>query len=302
MRDVRVEVVIPAFNAAPYIERALASVYAQQLRPKRVIVVDDGSLDDTEERVKSFAATHPDLPMLCIRQTNAGVSAARNRALQEVDADFVAFLDADDEWEPLKLARQMKLFIEDVHGRLGLVYCNYSHMDPDSRTLDLEGCVSARVRGAVHRKLLKGNFISGSCSAAVLRIEALRQAGGFDETLVCAEDWDLWLRVAQHWDVDFVPDVLVRIRQHSSNAQGDSLRMLGGELRFADKLLAQGGLRYLHLLRLRARMERLCVGIADFAPWKPSAELSARLQGRWFSFLVCLFTKIRAVVHQWKRR
>jgi glycosyltransferase involved in cell wall biosynthesis len=300
--DPTIDVVIPAYNAGRFIERALLSVRSQTLRVQQIIVVDDGSTDDTAAQVQLFASRYPDVSVVCISQDNAGVSAARNRGLHLVDADFVALLDADDEWVPSKLAQQMALFDADPGQRLAMVYCDYDLIGGGSEPLARASAVPARLRGDVHRALLKGNLISGSCSAVVVRRQVLKDVGDFDETLVCAEDWDLWLRISEKYLVDYVPGILVHIRQHRANSQSDSLRMLGGELRFVDKLQAREELSFWHVLRLRAKMQRLMVGLPDYSPWRPSVRLSERLESAWTGIFACGYNKVRDVVHNRIRR
>ena len=106
----RVDVVIPAYNAAAFIEDALASVVAQGDCVASIIVVDDGSSDATVATIEAFGRRHPGLVLACLRQANAGPSAARNRGLAQVRAEFVAMLDADDVWEPHKLRRKLEAF------------------------------------------------------------------------------------------------------------------------------------------------------------------------------------------------
>lgn len=237
----RIDVVIPAYNAAAFIEDALGSVAAQGECVARVIVVDDGSSDDTVRVVEEFGRRHPQLPVTCLRQANAGPSAARNRGLAQVKAEFVALLDADDLWAPDKLRRQLAVFDRPRFERLGVVYCGYGLMSPDGERLENRGFrLDPTVRGDVERRLLEANLIAGSASAVLVRRACLERVGTFDERLVCAEDWDLWLRIAEHYTFDCVEEELVWLRQHAGNAQKNELRMLGGELLFLDKLYARG--------------------------------------------------------------
>lgn len=251
----RVDVVIPAYNAAAFIEDALASVVSQGDCVARVIVVDDGSSDDTVATVEAFGRRHPGLALLCMRQANAGPSAARNHGLAQVQAEFVAMLDADDVWEPRKLQRQLQVFDQPRYERLGLVYCGYGIMSQSGERQENRGFrLDPTVRGDVSRRLLHANLIAGSASAVLIRRACLQHVGTFDERLVCAEDWDLWLRIAAHYTVDYVEEELVWLRQHPSNAQKNEVRMLGGELLFLNKLYLARKARWYHLARLWRRL------------------------------------------------
>jgi len=110
------------------------------------------------------------------------------------------------------------------------------------------------VCGSVGERLLDANLIAGSASAVLVRRSCLEKVGAFDETLVCAEDWDLWLRLAEHYAFDFVDEELVWLRQHPGNAQKNELRMLGGELLFLNKLYLTGKARRFHFERLSQRL------------------------------------------------
>jgi hypothetical protein len=116
------------------------------------------------------------------------------------------------------------------------------------------------VRGNIAGRLLEANLISGSASAVLVRRACLEQVGTFDESLVCAEDWDLWLRIAEHYAFDCVEETLVWLRQHPGNAQKNEVRMLGGQLLFLNKLLVAGKLRWHHL---ESFWERLAAGGHD---------------------------------------
>lgn len=246
----RVDVVIPAYNAAAFIADALASVAAQGDCIASVIVVDDGSSDDTVAIAEAFGRQHPELGLVCLRQPNAGPSAARNRGLAQVRAEFVAMLDADDIWAPQKLQRQLALFDQPRFAQLGVVYCGYGLMSPSGERLHNAGFrLDPTVRGNVAERLLEANLIAGSASAVLVRRACLERVGNFDETLVCAEDWDLWLRIAEHYAFDCVEEELVWLRQHPGNAQKNDKRMLGGRLLFLNKLFVTGKARRDHFER-----------------------------------------------------
>ena len=122
----RVSVIVPLFNKAPYIERALSSVAAQTYRDFELIVVDDGSTDEGPRIVEAFN----DLPIHLIRQENAGPGAARNRGLELAQGELVAFLDADDEWLPNYLSENVRLLDEYGLDANGPAMCNWKQRAP----------------------------------------------------------------------------------------------------------------------------------------------------------------------------
>jgi glycosyltransferase involved in cell wall biosynthesis len=212
-----IDVVIPVRDGARFLPECLDSVMAQTCPPRAAIVVDDGSVDATPQVLAEYARRWPRLEI--IRSEPRGVSHARNLALQAGRASLVAFLDADDVWEPSKLERQLALFADD-RPRLGFVHCAYRLIDEDGRPVTDHPILQPRARGDIFDKLLsRGNIVSGSGSAVVVRRKLLDLVGGFDERLFFGEDWDLWIRLASVSEIDFVPEPLVAIRVHDTSAQ-----------------------------------------------------------------------------------
>jgi hypothetical protein len=194
-----VDVVIPLYNAAPFVERTLRSVLAQTRLPQRVIVVDDGSTDGGPDVVRALVANYSGPVRIdLLEQPNAGPNTARNTGLQAGTSSFVAFLDADDLWAPTKLEEQLRVFSGDAKDDLLLVYCRAHWIDildrPKQGTPLNEG---EALRGHVFDRLLPRNRIWGGSSAVLIRREAFDLAGPFDVGLRAAEDFDMWLRIAK---------------------------------------------------------------------------------------------------------
>lgn len=246
-----VDVVIPAYNAARYIEETLSSVASQVDALYKIIVVNDGSTDRTQELVSQFAAKHPHLSIQIIEQVNAGLSAARNAGIQASTAPYIAFLDADDLWLPEKLTKQLAVFNQTKNDKLGLVYCAYGVISEDSVRLPSVAVISPSLRGDASRKLLQGNFISGSGSAVLIKRTVFDAVGLFDEKLRAGEDWDMWLRISRNFLVDYCPEELVLIRLHEANMQKDTLRMLSADLMILNKFVLAGQMSYFLLWKIR---------------------------------------------------
>jgi glycosyltransferase involved in cell wall biosynthesis len=194
-----ISVVIPTFNRAHLLPRTIGSVLAQSHADLEVIVVDDAGTDPTETVVAGLN----DGRIRYIRHLeNRGPAGARNTGIGAARHSFVAFLDSDDVWLPEKLAKQLDIFSHSpVHP--GLVYTGFA------RTDSTEGAGSERYRGNVHHRLLAGNFV-GTASTLLVKRECFDQVGLFDEQLPpCGEDWEMWIRIAERYAVDYVDENLV---------------------------------------------------------------------------------------------
>jgi GT2 family glycosyltransferase len=212
VRPPLVSVVIPAYQAAWSIAETLRSVQAQTYPHFEVIVVDDGSTDDTTSIVQSIALH--DRRIRLIRQDNAGVAAARNRGVREAFGFFVAPLDADDLWAPTNLERQMAA-LEQAGLTASMSFAEMAYIDTRGRPLPVPPPAQAEPR-LDFEGLLRRNLV-GSGSAAILRRSLVLLAGGYDETLHArgaqgAEDWKLTLKLAMLGRVVRVPERLVLYR------------------------------------------------------------------------------------------
>jgi len=185
-----VSVVMPAFNNADTVGRALASIAAQTLPPAEVIVVDDGSTDGTAEAVRAMAAAMNGVRLRLFRQTNQGAGAARNRAVAAARGTWLAFLDADDQWLPAKIERSMAVLEAG-----GLIMCSHNlfNVGPDGETLNDSRARWLRDPADPYRTLFLRGFISSS--TVVVRKDAVLAVGGFDAGLRSAQDYELWLAV-----------------------------------------------------------------------------------------------------------
>jgi len=207
-----VSVVIPVWNRAPVLGRAVASALAQSLPDLELIVVDDGSTDDSV----AVAARTGDPRVRVLRHAaRSGVSAARNRGLAAARGELVAFLDSDDEWRPPKLERQVAA-LGAGPDRAAVVYCGFErHDDATGARLGRSGEAYA---GDVYRHLLAG-WHPGTASVFVVARAALREAQGFDERLATAEDYDLWLRLARAGHRFAVVDEALAVKHEGGGAQ-----------------------------------------------------------------------------------
>lgn len=234
----KISVVVPAYNAAHFLPRCLNSVFSQTLQPAEVIVVDDGSQDDT-------AAVAERLGAKVIRRPNGGLSAARNTGVQNSTSEWIALLDADDLWAPDKLRMQA----DRVQTGTVLVYTGI-------RVFGDEGVRQARsaVDPAQARKLLRYcNPITPS--TVIARRDALSQNGGFREDIRACEDWDMWARLQKVGDFEAVPDPVTDYYVYPSSMSTDPRRMLEATERIIDTTLVAdlaGPSRWMWRRRIRA--------------------------------------------------
>jgi glycosyltransferase involved in cell wall biosynthesis len=211
-----VSVIIPAYNAAAFIERTLVSVLNQSYQNLEAIVVDDGSQDETVEIVKNYA--QKDERIILLQQKNAGVAAARNSAIEVAKGEFIAPIDADDIWYPQNLEKQVNCAISGGE-TVGLVY-SWS-VDIDENDQIEAGFHAAKVSGNVYKILICHNFI-GNASSTLIRRQCLVEVGGYSCELKQrnaqgCEDWDLYLRLAERYHFAVVPEFLVGYRKRAGS-------------------------------------------------------------------------------------
>lgn len=196
-----VSVIIPTYNRAHLISRAIQSVLDQTFADFEIIVVDDGSTDSTEAQVKKT----PDARIRYIRRReNGGECAARNTGIEAAGTRYLSFLDSDDEWAPNKLAKQMKVLQSDPE--IAGVYTGFWRIVRGNREY-VPKADARQKEGQIFKSLLWGNFITPS-TVTVTR-DCLTKAGPFNESLPVFGDWELWLRIAKHYRFAFIDEPLV---------------------------------------------------------------------------------------------
>lgn len=198
-----VSVVLPTRNRAPLLRRALGSVLGQTYQHLELLIVDDASTDGTaalvqgvpDDRVRFFRLDRP-----------AGAPAARNLAIGQARGDLIAFQDSDDEWHAEKLARQVPRLVS-LPRQTALTYTAILKIMALGAVRIPGPQEKRRLSGDLRSSLLHGNFIS--TQTALVRADALRSVGGFDERMPRLQDWDLWLTLAERYQFDFIDEALV---------------------------------------------------------------------------------------------
>ena len=270
-----ISVIIPAFNAEATILAALASVRAQTYPSLEILVVDDCGTDTTVEQVGRVVADEPRLRLIR-HDRNQGPAAARNTGLAVAAGRYSAFLDADDEWLPEKLERQVAALL--AAPRAVLCCCNAVWMrDGVAEGTVYDGCAVSNGAEA-WKGMLEDVYVGTPC--AVVDTAVARRLGGFDVTLRVGEDQDLWLRLAFAGEVVALPDILVRYRRSTGSYMDRSRglsttdwlpRLLGHvEARRAALTVAQ---HHRILRQIYGRMGRNAYRDGD---WRPAVSLLLR--------------------------
>ena len=250
MKHAPVSVVIPTFNRRDIVPDAIDSALAQTLSPAQVIVIDDGSRDDTAASLRRYAGR-----IRYHRQPNAGLSAVRNTGIRLADEPFVAFLDDDDVWHPRKLELQMRAF----QRRPDLALLGAEQFDwPTAEFPPVPGDALSRLRGVTWEQLVVRTLIP--VSSVVVRTEVLECVGDFDVTLRSSEDRDFFLRVAEVARIGMLDVPLSGYRDTAGSmcknpaGREEAMRRILGEID------ARGGWRGRWLLRHKAYsyMHRVC--------------------------------------------
>jgi glycosyltransferase involved in cell wall biosynthesis len=226
-----VDVIIPAYNAARYLPTAIESVEAQSFEDWRILLVDDGSTDDTAEVVAPYIERlGPKLKY--IKQANGGLPAARNTAIRNSTAEFLALLDADDVWLPCRLAESLKIF-ED-RPRVGMSYGFIHLIDQEGRFLETLNGVQRHAEGNIAPYIYM-RVVQLPCPTITFRRRCVDEVGLFDETMRATEDRDMWFRIALKYEVGLVPHVIANYRTSPASMTTDPDRMLRAQLQFIEK-------------------------------------------------------------------
>jgi len=225
MPDQLVSVVVPAYNSERTIGETLHSVRSQTHQNLEIIVVDDGSTDATAAIVRIHKASDDRIRL--IEQNNAGVAAARNAGAEQARGEFLAPIDADDLWDPRKIAKQLEAFARSPP-TVGVVYTWFALLDEESRIIHTKH--RPDYAGHVLPNLAEFNFV-GNGSSPLIRLDAFRQTAGYDPTLKArggqgCEDWKLYCELAERVEYAFVGEHLTGYRTSPDNMSANVVEML----------------------------------------------------------------------------
>lgn len=227
----KVDVIIPAYNAAKFLPAAIESVIAQTFTDWHIVLVDDGSSDDIKDVIAPYIQQlGPKLTY--IKQRNKGLPAARNTAILNSSSEFLALLDADDVWLPCRLEESLKAF--EGHPQVGLAYGYNSRVDAEGKVVDTFIRPSKVPEGRVAPYIYM-RAMNLPCPTVTFRRACLSDVGMFDETMRATEDRDLWVRIALKYDVALVPKLIAHYRISPQAMTTDPGRMLDAQLHFVEK-------------------------------------------------------------------
>lgn len=249
MQTPLVSVIIPTYNGVKYIHDTIASALAQTYNHREIIVIDDGSTDDTVEAVRRTF----DERVILLQKSNGGPASARNHGIRRARGKYIALLDHDDLWLAEKLALQVEML--ENQPETALVFSNAYLFDAASQhDAGTFFEIDAPARGRVFSKLLMRNFIPNL--TVVVRKAIFDRFGLFDETgrALSADDYHKWLEVALHYPIDFIDKPLARFRQHAHNYSNDLPRSIRETFFIVDEIFEKGGALvevYRHLQRQR---------------------------------------------------
>ena len=216
MTDVRISVIIPVYNVQKYIKKTLESIQSQTKKVFEIIVVDDGSTDQTLEIVKKY-------PVRIFQQKNQGPSAARNYGASQATGEWLAFLDGDDLWEPQKI--EMVLNEIKSHPDVELISSNVSRGNEDDGWIPMDFHSRYNKNKPFLNQIFRRNFIA--TSTVVIKKTKFDEVGGFNPSLRIAEDLDLWIRLASgNVNYRIINKILTLYRAHSDSTTVDLLKTL----------------------------------------------------------------------------
>lgn len=228
----KVSVLIPTYNRARFIKRAIDSVLNQTYRDVEIVVVDDGSTDNTQKIIESYGDQ-----VTYIYQENKGAASARNAGIDASVGEYISFLDSDDYYAKNNL--KIKVAILESNSGISWVYSDWQYVDQKGEKLingsDRFNYSNKKLSGALFKELLyKRNFIT--TGVVMVRRLVLEDVGCFDPTILSQEEYDLWLRISVKYPVHYVDENLVTVTDHFDSLSKDFSKWVYGNVLIIDKI------------------------------------------------------------------
>ncbi len=225
-KSVKVSVVIPTYNSAEYLSEAIDSVLSQSYDNWEILIVDDGSTDNTRDIIKKY-----DNSIKYYYKKNEGVSKARNFGIEKAQGKYVAFLDSDDYWEVDKLERQVaSLENENISGRA--CYSSFTLFEGGFNIVGVRK--SERYSSALEDLMLQCNVV-GTPSTVIVERSLFDNVGGFDPALSLCADWEMWIRLATVTEFIYIEEPLIKYRLHESNMSNNATLLEEDTLKLLEK-------------------------------------------------------------------
>lgn len=264
-----ITVVIPVYNGEKTIRETIQSVFNQSLSDLELLVINDGSTDSTLE----IASQIQDERLKVYTYPNAGLAASRNRGISLAKSEYISFIDADDLWTPDKLESQLKALQKNPEA--AVVYSWTDWIDESSQLLG-KGSHNTQ-QGEVLPQLLLNDFVANG-SNCLIKMQAFREVGGFDETLTAVEDWDMWLRLAERYQFVAVPSPHILYRVTSNSMSFNVWGMEAASLQIIEKAFASApqSLQYLKRDSIGNRYKYLTFKALDGLPERKKGLAATR--------------------------
>jgi len=229
----KVSVIIPTYNCAKYLPEAIQSVLNQTYQDFEIIVVDDGSVDNTKEIVKEFIKNYPN-KIKYIYQENKGHATARNTAIRNSIGEYIAMLDADDLCTPRRLEKEVHIL--ETEPNIAVIHANVTFISEDGKQLETPHRNIKYLSGHIFKHiLLRRAHIA--MATVLVRKKCFESVGLFDENLthLGAEDREMWLRIAKQYNFKYLDEVLGYYRIRSNSSSRDVQRMVEARYYIIDK-------------------------------------------------------------------
>jgi len=198
-----ISVIIPTYNRSQLLIRAIKSVVNQTYQNFEIIVINDGSTDDTDEVIKRVL----DERITYLRHAdNKGAATARNTGIRAAKGEYIAFLDSDDEWLPKKLAKQIKI-LKSTLSKVGVIYTGSWRIMNHEKFYIPAPTISPK-EGNIYNNILCGKYLVPTPAAVVKKV-CFEKVGMFDESLPALEEWDLWIRISKHFHFKYIDEPLL---------------------------------------------------------------------------------------------
>ncbi len=231
MKNPEISVIIPTYNRALILEETIQSVLRQTYKELELIIIDDGSTDNTRQLIERLT----DKRIIYLYQENRGLPTARNKGIENAKGKYIAFLDSDDIWLPTKIEKQLGVFKKSKFNP-GVVYCGVEYIDENGKEIREKKLPA--YRGNIFLYLLgaRRNVVLGAGSTILVRRECFKECGLLDESLPYRVDLELLIRISQKFSFDYVSEPLVKIRIHNKRISFNLDTIIKGREMLFDKI------------------------------------------------------------------
>jgi len=223
MKNPLVSVIIPTYNRASILNETIRGVLQQTYRELEIIVVDDGSTDNTNQLIEKI----DDKRIFYLYKENRGLASARNAGIKKAKGEYIAFLDSDDIWLPAKIEKQMEVF-KNSRFNPGVVYCGIGYIGENAEEIRKEKLPVYRGNILLYLLGARRNVVLGAGSTILVKRECFEKCGLLDENLPYRIDLELLIRIAKKFTFDYTPEPLAKIRIHNKRMSSNIDNIIKG--------------------------------------------------------------------------